>query len=59
MNKKPRTLDSIIRTERRAIRAAGGPTIREARRQQRRHDEEVKSAGEAALDQARRLGVAS
>jgi protein involved in polysaccharide export with SLBB domain len=59
MNKKPATLETINRRFMRAIRAAGGPTIREARRQQRRQDGENKKTGEAAAEEARRLGLAA
>jgi len=57
--KKPATLETISRRFMRAIRAAGGPTIREARRQWRQECEETRKAGESAAEEARRLGLAS
>jgi hypothetical protein len=57
MRTKTATLETIRRRVVRMARAAGAPTIPEARRQQRESDADMKRDGERAADEARKLGL--
>jgi hypothetical protein len=54
---KTATLETIRRRVVRLARAAGAPTIPEARSQQREADAEMKRDGERAAEAARKLGL--